>query len=179
MNSVAASQAVDYGALTFGIGTEANNIPASTVQVFPGNINNGDVILTKYGVFAIEGYIDSGTNEIAFNDSTIPQCAVNNPPNGPWYCPSSPKNANAVNEGESGTPTNSVNFTVGNASSLIQNGVYALPELAGPFGTPGGFAGGLFDWGLPFFYGRTVYVGFELESALINSKNTSGPFFAY
>jgi len=46
----------------------------------------------------------------------------------------------------------------------------ALPNIAGS--NPLTLA---FDWGLPFFYGRTVFVGFENRTA---AQNT-GPFFAY
>jgi len=191
MNSITgASQAADYGNLTFGIGTESNpgsnNNPASNVQVYPGIANEGGVIQTQFGGVTIESYMDTGTNAIAFNDSKITECPSGSPPDGPWYCPASPVSESAVNEGGADTPVSpAVNFTVGNAEQLIQNGVYALPELAGPFGTPAGFPDGLFDWGLPFFYGRSVYVGFApLASgkefpALINSKTYDGPFFAY
>ena len=175
MNSVpGAGQAADYGNLTFGIGTESNNSPAAGVQVYGGGINNtyAGSILTKFGTLS-EGYIDSGTNGFAFNDSSLQQCSSGIPPNGPWYCPASSVALSATNEGSTGTPVSPiVNFTIGNAENLIQNGFYAQPELGGPFGTPA-----LFDWGLPFFYGRTVYVG--ISSALINSASYKGPFFAY
>jgi hypothetical protein len=187
MNSVPeAGQAADYGNLTFGIGTESNNEPSSTVQVFQGNVDGSfaGAIETKFGTSTIAGYLDSGTNDIAFNDSAIAQCPSNTPPNGPWYCAAPVATLSAVNEGSTGTPVSlPVNFTVGNAEQLIQNGTYALPEVAGPFGSPP-----LFDWGLPFFYGRTVYVGIDGLSALINSScgtctttpcSCAGPFFAY
>jgi Protein of unknown function (DUF3443)/Kelch motif len=189
MNSVPlGGQAADYGNLTFGIGTESNNNPSSTVQVFLGNPNDtfADAILTKFGNATIEGYLDSGTNAYAFDspsNAPITQCPSNAPPNGPWYCPATPVSTSAINEGSASTPVSTpVPFIIGNASQLIQNGVYALPEVGGPL------VNGLFDWGLPFFYGRTIYVGIDGESAFINSTcgtctstpcSCAGPFFAY
>jgi hypothetical protein len=191
MNSVpAAGQAADYGNLTFGIATESNNNPSSPVQVFPGTESDGGVIQTLFGTSTIESFLDTGTNQIAFNDSSIIQCSSGTPPNGPWYCPSSPVHLSATNEGGvNDTPVSpAFPFIIGNAEQLIQNGTYALPELGGPFGTPAGFPEGLFDWGLPFFYGQTVYVGIEGESAFVNLTcgtctttpcTCPGPFFAY
>jgi Protein of unknown function (DUF3443)/Kelch motif len=187
MNSVPlGGQAADYGNLTFGIGTESNNIPSSTVQFFQGSddASFAGAILTKSGATTVEGYLDSGTNGIEFNSTTITECPANTPPNGPWYCPAAVATTSAVNEGSNSTPVSpSVTINVGNAEQLIQNGTYALPELGGPFGQPP-----LFDWGLPFFYGRTIYVGIDGESAFINSTcgtctstpcSCAGPFFAY
>jgi hypothetical protein len=187
MNSVPlGGQAADYGNLTFGIGTQSDNGPSSTVQVFQGSddASFAGAILTKSGATTVEGYLDSGTNGIEFNSTTITECPANTPPNGPWYCPAGAATTSAVNEGSNSTPVSpSVTINVGNAEQLIQNGTYALPELGGPFGQPP-----LFDWGLPFFYGRTIYVGIDGESAFINSTcgtctstpcSCAGPFFAY
>jgi hypothetical protein len=45
-----------------------------------------------------------------------------------------------------------------------------FPSLAGPMGD-----GSSFDWGLPFFYGRRVFMGFDgMTSAL-----GTGPYYAF
>ena len=44
----------------------------------------------------------------------------------------------------------------------------AFTEIGGP--NPGQF-----DWGLPFFYGRTIFVGIEGQRA----GGVTGPFWAY
>jgi hypothetical protein len=177
MNSVPeAGQTAAYGSLTFGVGNASDNTPASTVQVFPGNADTGGSILTNFNSSTIAAFLDSGTNGIDFNDSSIAQCSAGDPPNGPWYCPSSPEPLSATIEGESETPTSFQQFTVGNASNLIENGpdTFAMPELAGPFGSQS-----LFDWGLPFFYGNTIYLVFDSQSARVSSSNVEGPFFAF
>jgi hypothetical protein len=39
----------------------------------------------------------------------------------------------------------------------------------------GGSSSTVFNWGMPFFYGRKIYVGLEAKSA----GSLTGPFFAY
>jgi len=67
----------------------------------------------------------------------------------------------------------SVGFDIGNADSLLpQNATNAaLPTLGGT-GTTGSF-----DWGLPFFYGRTLYVVFEERS--VSGSSQAGPYMAF
>jgi hypothetical protein len=64
-----------------------------------------------------------------------------------------------------------VSFNVTNLNNISSN-VTADPGLAGPASsqTPGAF-----DLGLPFFFGRTVFVGFETTT--INA--VPGPFVAF
>jgi len=85
-----------------------------------------------------------------------------------WYCPSSTQSLSAVNQGMNGA-TSTVNFTVGNADTLAANLNDAVANgLAGP--NPGGF-----DWGLPFFFGRSVYTAIEGHS----TPGGQGPYWAY
>ena len=48
----------------------------------------------------------------------------------------------------------------------------ALAELAGDMG-----GDSTFDWGLPFYIGRNVYVGFENKTT--TQLNAAGPFWAF
>jgi len=69
----------------------------------------------------------------------------------------------------SGTSSNTVNFTIGNASQLFAaNSGFAFPTLGGP--DPA-----MFDWGLPFFFGRNIYVAIEGRQ----TPAGDGPFWAY
>jgi hypothetical protein len=67
--------------------------------------------------------------------------------------------------------TNSVSFNVANAEALTRNATYSA------FGTLAGTnpVASSFDWGMPFFYGRAVYVAIEGQ----NTSAGSGPFVAY
>jgi hypothetical protein len=47
--------------------------------------------------------------------------------------------------------------------------------VAGGASSIAGLGSGYFDWGLPFFYGRTVYVAIEGQTA----GGTVGPYFAF
>jgi hypothetical protein len=58
---------------------------------------------------------------------------------------------------------------VGNADTLLSNLNNGVANgLAGP-------NSGMFDWGLPFFYGRNVYTA--IEGA--NTPAGAGPYWAY
>jgi hypothetical protein len=56
---------------------------------------------------------------------------------------------------------------VANTQLLVDTRNSAFNNLAGDFST--------FDWGLPFFLGRTVFVGIEGQSSSLGT----GPFFAF
>jgi hypothetical protein len=76
-----------------------------------------------------------------------------------------------------------VNFSVANADSLFSGNtiVAALSNLAADStqvgsGSDSGFNGNnSFDWGLPFFYGRSVYTAIETR----NTSGGVGPYFAF
>jgi hypothetical protein len=74
----------------------------------------------------------------------------------------------AINTGASGAPSGTVSFQIGNFDSLTASSNNVFTEI-------GGEAAGDFDWGLPFYFGRTVYIGLEgMESSL-----GSGTYWAY
>jgi hypothetical protein len=63
----------------------------------------------------------------------------------------------------------SVNFSAANAETLVASGNKAFSNLTGQSGI------NLFNWGLPFFYGRSVYMGITGRS----SNAGTGPYYAY
>lgn len=75
----------------------------------------------------------------------------------------------AVMQGLNGNNV-SLNFDVGNAETMVSNGAYAMNDFA----AQGGSAN-IFDWGLPFFYGRSIFTAI---AGTANSGGT-GPFFAF
>ena len=149
------------GSLVFGIGTQSNNgLNGATVY----SVDDSGNFITTFNKVAYNGsFIDSGSNGFFFPDTSIPVCSDD--PS--FYCPSSTENLSATNAGYTGTPTGTVNFSVGNADDLPNEAV--LGQLAGPSSI------GEFDWGLPFFYGRNVYTAIDGQS----TPGGTGPYWAY
>ena len=79
-------------------------------------------------------------------------------------------NLSATNEGLNGVQS-TVSFVVANAQTLFtaNPSATAFDDLAG-VGSPGSF-----DWGLPFFFGRNVFVAFDGST----TPAGPGPYFAY
>lgn len=161
----ASSSAVSLsGSMIFGINTQSNNAIGSA-QIFHPD-NNGN-LKTNFKGTTYEGFLDSGSNAYFFLSSSVvgmPECPS---PESGFYCPSSPTNFSATNTSGSGSGASSnINFTIDNAEQLFQSATSAVfPTLGGP--NPN-----TFDWGLPFFYGRNVFVAYQ-------SPAGNGPYWAY
>ena len=156
------------GTLLFGVGTQADNDPGSAV--FHLLDANGNLNTAYQGQNLDQSVIDSGSSGYYFADSSITACPASDEGNG-YYCPPTPISAQAVISGTEGLGAG-VNFTVGNADMLFASDPDAavLPTLAGPLGSLQ-LSSRTFDWGLPFFYGRSVFFVFEGRVA----GSTPGP----
>ena len=151
------------GSLIFGIGTQSNNALGAAQVYKPDQKGN---LKTSFKGTTYEGFIDSGSNAYFFLSSGavgMPNCP--NPESG-FYCPSSPMNLSATNASASAGASGTINFTIDNANTLFSSPADAV------FPTLGGSNPSTFDWGLPFFFGRNVFVAFE-------SPFGSGPYWAY
>jgi uncharacterized protein DUF3443 len=163
--AVSANATSVSGSLIFGIGTQSDNALGSAHIFTPDN--NGNLKTTFKGT-TYEGFLDSGSNAYFFLDSSaagMPDCSS---PESGFYCPStsSPANLTATNSSATGTAISTVNFTIANADQLFSSAADSVfPTLGGP--NPN-----TFDWGLPFFYGRKIFVAFQ-------SPAGSGPYWAY
>lgn len=155
------------GSLVFGIGTQSNNVP-SGVATYPANPNTGEFITVFNGNTYPSSFIDSGSNALYFSapPASIPFCSGSTG----WYCPSSVTSLSATNKGYTGAPSNTVIFQIGNAASLFNSSNMVFSELGGSMGLTQSF-----DWGLPFYFGRDVYVGLEGTSSSLGA----GPYWAY
>ncbi len=156
------------GTLTFGIGTQTNNALGQALVYTTDN--NGNFQTTYNSVAYRSSYIDSGSNGLFFLSSSLvgmPGC----PTNAAFYCPASTVNFTATNTGLNGTNA-PVNFSIANAEHLFSvnnSSNAAFNDLGGD--NPSGF-----DWGMPFFYGRTVFVGIENRNG---PGGIVGPYWAY
>jgi Protein of unknown function (DUF3443) len=156
------------GSLVFGIGTQSNNALGSA-HVYTIDPNTGNFSTTfNNQTYSNASFLDTGSNAYFFFNSTVtalPTCP--SPANG-FYCPSSPANLSATNIGVNNA-SSAISFSIDNADTLFSNSNDAvLPNLGGPLS-------GLFDWGLPFFYGRSVYVAIAGTS----TPGGTGPYWAY
>jgi Protein of unknown function (DUF3443) len=160
------------GELIFGIATQADNaLPASGLTVL-GADATGDFTATYNGATTLlPALIDSGTDAYAF-DATITVCSSSGNWGG-YYCPAvAPQNVFAVNTGAgANNATNTVNFAIAdpNTFTLPAAGAAAFAGLAGGPGST------RFVWGMPFFYGRKVYIGIEQKV----TGAFTGPYYAY
>ena len=165
----ATGQASTTGSLIFGIGTQSNNALGSA-KILTVDPNYGTFSTAFNGTSFPYSYVDSGTSVLVFDTSTIPVCT-----DATWagfFCPKSTLALSATNTSYN-LATSTVAFSVGNADSM--NLSYAvLPQLAAPSNTSGQI-GQTFAWGLPFFYGRTVFNAIEGYS----TPAGNGPFVAY
>lgn len=162
-----AGAATVSGSLIFGIGTQSNNAMGNA-RVFDLDAN-GNFSTLYNGQSYTRSFLDSGSNALFIHDSSIPLC-TDSRVNG-FYCPSSTLNLNATIATASGA-TGVINFSVANALSLLQGNpsFTAFTNLAaqGPLANS-------FSWGLPFFFGRTVYTALEGKS----TPGGTGPYVAY
>jgi hypothetical protein len=160
------------GQLVFGIGTQANNA-IGTATAYSTSAS-GDFSTTFNGT-GYTSFLDTGSSVLYFDDASIPLCTNANVS---WaYCPApSPDSLNATNFAFSGGGSSVVNFSIYSALNAFNGGpgLY-LANIGAPFAGFSGFVGSYFDWGLPFFFGRNVYVAFVGAS----TPAGVGPYWAY
>ena len=153
------------GSLVLGIGTQANNMPSGVTTYEADQYGE---FLTSFGGILYTSFLDTGSNGLFFpspSASLLPDCAA---PNSDWFCPSSVIPLTATNSGATGSPSGAVSFQIASVNSLSYSPNNVFPDIGGPNVDQ-------FDWGLPFFFGRDVYVG--LDSSV--SSLGIGPYWAY
>jgi len=147
------------GTMTFGIGSQANNL-LGAATVLKANSITGYVSTSFGGSQYGSSFIDSGSNGLFFPSATLASC-------GAWYCPDTTQSFSATISSAAGAAAG-VSFTVAKSTTLLSSGNNAFGNLAGP-------ANGVFDWGLPFFYGRRVFTALEGRP----TPAGNGPYYAF
>jgi len=173
--SVAAGGAANVsGSLIFGIDTQSNNQSGTqTVLTLDGN---AQLLIMFNGQTLANSFIDSGSNGIYFNDSSITACPLPTDPAAlsffGFYCPASTQTFNATLTGVNNS-AKAVTFSVGNAETLAKDNptFTVFPTLAGTYST----SPNSFDWGLPFFYGRRIATAIENRATAVGT----GPYVAF
>jgi hypothetical protein len=165
------------GSVTFGIGTQSNNTLAASV-VLPvttstSRLGAGLLTATYNGKALTQSFLDTGSNEYFFIDTALAPCTATDLI--AFYCPTAPVTLSPTLTGTNGA-TASGAFTlysplnVANTSNAAP-GLGINPTLVTP---PLPFANS-FDFGIPFFFGKTVYTSIEGRTA----GSTQGPYVAF
>ena len=188
----AASGALNVqGTLIFGINTQLNN-QAQTMSTLNTYLADGSgdfisTLLTTTGPYTVSAtsytnsFIDSGSNGIYLPGTTI----ATDPKYG-WFTPTVAASGStsadvvtltATQQGAGGGAayTNHLSFEIANANTVL------FPSGNGNntvFNGLGAAAGGI-DWGLPFFLGKSIFIGLEANTITIASTPQLGPFWAY
>jgi hypothetical protein len=156
------------GQMVFGIDTQPNNASGSRTPLV--TTAQGYIRTTLPTTTMVTSFIDSGSNGLFFGTTNLPSCGSSAPG---FYCPNSSTSFSTTLTGTNAASA-FVQVLVDNALTLFapRNSVsYAvLPTLAGPLDNTS------FDWGLPFFYGRQVFIG--IEGAAPSSLG-AGPLYAF
>ena len=154
------------GSLIFGIGTQSNNQVTSSRVLTTGATGYFSTLLA--GQSLNTSFIDTGSNGLYFDSSTIPTCRGG--ASSSFYCPTSLLTLSATQTGTNAV-NNPVVFSVDNATTLFTDpDKTVLPNLAGTIGNAR-----TFDWGLPFFYGRRVFTGIDGQPSPVGT----GPLYAF
>ena len=163
------------GSLVFGIKTESNNDLGSATQLTAGALT-GYISATLDGATYSASYLDSGSNGDFFPTTSIPNCPG---ADAGFLCPQAGTTVSksAVLQGTN-SMTLAADFTIVNAESLFAGSNVAFNNLAGsnyvaPPWPNNVNPNNTLDLGLPFFYGRNVFLGFE------NVQTGAAPYFAY
>ncbi|MDO8773219.1 MAG: DUF3443 domain-containing protein [Burkholderiaceae bacterium] len=160
------------GSLIFGIGTQSNNQSTAAgilTTNSSGYISTSLTLPSNQILNLPRSFIDTGSNGLYFDSGTITSCPTPGLGAG-FYCPSSLTTLSATLSGTNGS-SSPVSFSIDNALALFASYPNAvLPTLSGPIGDAR-----TFDWGLPFFYGRRVFIGIEGQASTLGT----GPFYAF
>jgi plastocyanin len=159
------------GTLIFGVNTQTNNTLATETAYKASSDGNYTVVYN--GVTYGASFIDSGSNGIYF-DSSLPACSVNTD----FYCPTSALTlsltTSSYDASNSGTTTVQL-VNIDNLSKSI-NAAYIGGSMSSlSTGSSSASYDDSFDLGLPFFFGRKVYVVIEGNTV----TQGTGPFWAY
>ncbi len=156
------------GTLIFGIGTQANNSLGAETR-YAAN-NSGNFTTVYKGVTMASSFLDSGSNGLYFDDQTLPLCRQSSG----FYCPSRPLSLSATNSSSDGRSAGPVGFTLENVDTL--GAAITAASIGGSNdGAKPSSGANAFDWGLPFFFGRRVFIGLEAGA----SPKATGPYWAY
>ncbi len=156
------------GQLILGIGTQSNNGPPNTITAYQANAY--DVFQTTIhnlgnsNTTSMSAFLDSGSNGLFFpSDTNTPMCSRAQG----FFCPSN--TLSFIGSISDTVNTATINFNIAHAEIQFSSGNHVFVNVGGDFGL------NQMDWGIPFFYGRTVFV--QLENT--TSPLGTGPLWGF
>ena len=166
---------VPAGQLILGIGTESNNALGSATIYGTDTKGNFAKVVYNGSSFLSGGTVNSSSGSLGILSASslnMTQCTDNS-----IYCPAATTPVTITPYGINGT-SGTVTLNIANADLLFgNNSTYAaFNNLARPAGT--GLAANYFSLGLPFFFGRNVFVGIAGTTAATNANAPNG-YFAF
>jgi len=161
------------GTMFLGVDTQANNASSGATS---GTLTADGYaqIKSKFGAFSstkLASFIDSGSSVLFIPSiAALPDCVDGSG----FFCPSSTQNLSSINYNSAGTasPASTVNFSIENGTTLDNSGNLVFSTLGASSGSD---TSAYMDWGLPFFFGKNVFVGIEAT----HSSLGTGPYWAY
>jgi hypothetical protein len=163
--SIAANGAADgtvSGSLIFGIGTQSNNALASSATVYALD-QYGNIPEITYNGFQYSSpnntiVLDTGSEVLEILDAnTLASVGISECADAPgYYCPTNSVSF-SMTAPEANNTLGTLTFNIMNADTLFATGNAAFNDIGGDGGTSASTDD--LDFGLPFFFGKTVYVG--------------------
>ncbi|MDM0116319.1 DUF3443 domain-containing protein [Variovorax sp. J22R133] len=149
------------GQLVLGVGTRGNN-GLGSAKVYALD-SRGSFTTVVDGRRYTDSFVDSGSNYLFFQSSALTTCP--NASGGRSYCPASPSALGALVQGANGA-TGIVDFSIANVSAQRASnpGASAFNNIGASTADAD-----IFNWGLPFFFGRKVFIAVE------GGRTSAGP----
>ena len=147
---------IPAGQLVFGVGTEPNNALGSAMLYTLDTNDNFAQVVYNGTTYDSGGSIDSSSNALLLASPAI--LGIQNCLDNPFYCPGSTTPVSLTTTGANGA-SGTVTVNVANADILFSDNpdFSAFNNLARE--SVNSSASDQFVLGLPFFFGRTVFVG--------------------
>jgi hypothetical protein len=169
------------------LGIDVNNMPANRVYLGVNTASNSYLsIKTVFNGHTFDNsYLDTGTNGMFFHDTSIAACdltpAQTETVFSYWYCPATTRTGliAQLSDGDpSANPPVPVAFQIANYARLSLTNNTAFSDLAGAVNGRSGASyvadTHTFAWGMPFFYGKQVYMSIWQQPGSL-----SGPWYAW
>jgi hypothetical protein len=198
--SVAATGATSLtGTINFGIGTQTDNaltnvtvfamdpcldFPTVTFP-FPNGVSYTDTNCNGTGT-GLGGFLDTGSNALYISDATtlaslgISDCPPTSNGSG-FYCVTGGGTATLSSiglAGFNGVGSGTTSLNIMDATKLFTSNNAVFNDLGSDSVVGGSPSTDFFDFGSPFFFGRTVFVGIA-GVAVVNGLNVPNGFVAF